>query len=59
MMNMRLLEKHRDRRRPPRSGSQIAFVLGGIMLFLVLFAIGLIAGVIALVVWLIGQRAPI
>ena len=26
--NMRLLEKHRDRRRPPRSAGQIALVLG-------------------------------
>src|SRR5690349_14858720 len=33
MMNMRLLEKHRDRQRPPRSPAQIAFVLGAIILF--------------------------
>jgi hypothetical protein len=59
MMNMRLLEKHRDRTRPPRSATQIAFVLGTIMLFLVLLAIALLAGVIALGVWLIGNRAPL
>jgi hypothetical protein len=57
MMNMRLLEKHRDRRRPPRSASQIALVLGMIVTFLVLLAIGLVFCVIALVIWLIGQRA--
>jgi hypothetical protein len=59
MMNMRLLEKHRDRRRPPRSASQIALVLGAIVAFLVLLAISLVVGVILLVLWLIGQRAPI
>ncbi|MDP9192579.1 MAG: DUF4112 domain-containing protein [Acidobacteriota bacterium] len=59
MMNMRLLEKHRDRRRPPRSASQIALVLGAIVTFLVLLAIGLVAGVIALVLWLIAQRTTI
>ena len=57
MMNMRLLEKHRDRRRPPRSPGQIALVLGAIVMFLLLLAIGLAAGTIALVLWLIAQRA--
>jgi hypothetical protein len=56
MMNMRLLEKHRDRRRPPRTASQIALVLCMIVTFLVLLAIGLVFCVIALVIWLIGQR---
>jgi hypothetical protein len=56
MMNMRLLEKHRDRRRPPRSTSQIALVLGAIVAFLVLLAVGMAVAVIALVVWLISQR---
>ncbi len=59
MMNMRLLEKHRDRRRPPRTASQIALVLGVIVTFLVLLALTLVAGVIALLVWLIGQRSLI
>jgi len=57
MMNMRLLEKHRDRRRPPRSASQIALVLGAIVAFLVLLAAGVAVAVIALVVWLISQRS--
>ena len=56
MMNMRLLEKHRDRRRPPRSPGQIALVLGVIVAFLVLLAAGMAAAVIALVLWLIAQR---
>jgi hypothetical protein len=59
MMNMRLLEKHRDRRRTPRSTAQIALVLGGIVTFLVLLAVALLAGVIALVIWLIGQRSAL
>ena len=56
MMNMRLLEKHRDRRRPPRTPGQIALVLGAIVAFLMLLAIGIAAAVIALVLWLIAQR---
>ena len=56
MMNMRLLEKHRDRRRPPRSAGQIALVLGAIVTFLVLLAIAIAAALIALVLWLIAQR---
>lgn len=56
MMNMRLLEKHRDRRRPPRSTGQIAFVLGAIVAFLVLLALTVVASVIALVLWIIAQR---
>ena len=54
--NMRLLEKHRDRRRPPRSFAQIAFAASAIALFVILFALGIVAVVIALVIWLIGQR---
>ncbi|HEV7765711.1 MAG TPA: DUF4112 domain-containing protein [Thermoanaerobaculia bacterium] len=56
MMNMRLLEKHRDRQRPPRTASQIALVLAAIVAFLVLTAVAFVAGVIALGLWIIGQR---
>ncbi len=56
MMNMRLLEKHRDRRRPPRSAGQIALVLAAIITFLVLLALAAVSAVIALVLWLIAQR---
>lgn len=57
MKNMRLLEQHRDRRRPPRSTAQIAVVLGAIIALLVAFSLTLLAGVVALIVWLIGQRS--
>jgi hypothetical protein len=57
MKNMRLLEKHRDRRRPPRSFAAIA--VSAILLFVLVFllAIGIVAAVVALVFWLIGQRS--
>jgi hypothetical protein len=57
MKNMRLLEKYRDRRRPPRSASQIAFTLGAIIAFLLLFAVLIFFAVVAIVLWLIGQRS--
>jgi hypothetical protein len=56
VMNMRLLEKHRDRRRPPRSMAAIALVASAIVLFVFLMALGIVVGLVALVVWLIGQR---
>ncbi|HUP60518.1 MAG TPA: DUF4112 domain-containing protein [Thermoanaerobaculia bacterium] len=56
MRNMRLLEKHRDRRRPPRTGTQIAFFAGAILGLILLFALSILAGVVALGLWLIGQR---
>ena len=55
--NMRLLEKHRDRRRPPRSTAAIAFVAACIVLFVIGMAVALVAGVIAVLFWLIGQRS--
>ncbi len=54
--NMRLLEKHRDRRRPPRSTAAIAFVAMLIVLFVLAMAVGVVFAVIALVLWLIGER---
>lgn len=56
VQNMRLLEKHRDRRRPPRSTGAIAFVATLIVLFVLALAVGVVFAVIALVLWLIGQR---
>lgn len=54
--NMRLLEKYRDRKRPPRSGWQMTrltlLIIGGFA-FLSLMAV---AGFVALIIWLIGQR---
>lgn len=55
--NMRLLEKHRDRRRPPRSMAAIALVASGILLLVLAFAVVVAAALIAFVVWLIGQRS--
>lgn len=55
--NMRLLEKHRDRRRPPRSTAAIALVAACIVLFVIGLAIVLVATMIAVVLWLIGQRS--
>lgn len=57
MQNMRLLEKHRDRRRPPRRSGEIALVLGAIIAFVVLLALLIVAAVVTLVLWLIGQRS--
>ena len=55
--NMRLLEKHRDRTRPPRSTAAIAFVAICILLFVIGLAVLLVGAMIALVFWLIGQRS--
>ena len=59
MRNMRLLELHRDRRRPPRSTAEIALVFTLVVAFVVAVALGLVAGLIALVLWIISQRAQI
>jgi len=56
MMNMRLLMDYRDRGRPPRSIAQIAgaaVLIVGVILFV---ALGVLAGSIAVVIWLIGKR---
>lgn len=54
--NMRLLEKHRDRKRPPRSTGAIFFVSMLIVLFVLAMAVGLVFALVAIVLWLIGQR---
>ncbi len=59
MRNMRLLELHRDRRRPPRSTGEIALVFTLILCFVIAVALGLVMGVIALVLWAIAQRAQV
>ena len=56
MKNMRLLEAHRNRVRPPRTGSEIALILLLIVSFFVILAFIAIAAVVAFVIWLIGQR---
>ena len=54
--NMRLLEKHRDRSRPPRSTAAIAFVAILIVVLVLAVAIAISVALIAAVFWLIGQR---
>ena len=56
MMNMRLLEAHRDRRRPPRSTKSIALTLALIVAFVFVLAVSAVVGVIALALYLIGRR---
>ena len=57
MKNMRLLEKYRDRRRPPRSTAGIALVVGAIGLFILAVSICILAGAITLILWIAGQRS--
>ena len=59
MKNMRLLEKHRDRRRPPRSMAAVAFVASLIVLLVIAMAVGFVVALALLVFWLIGQRPVI
>jgi len=56
IMNMRLLEKHRDRRKPPRSTGSIALIGFAILAFNVMCALLILFGLVTLVFWIIGQR---
>jgi hypothetical protein len=55
--NMRLLEKHRDRRKPPRSFAAIGFTAMLVVLFVFLIATAFVAALVTLIIWLIGQRS--
>ncbi|HET7435524.1 MAG TPA: DUF4112 domain-containing protein [Thermoanaerobaculia bacterium] len=55
--NMRLLEKHRDRTRPPRRTHEIALTAIVIITFIFLIAVVLGIAAIALIFWLIGKRS--
>lgn len=55
VMNMRLLEKHRDRRRPPRSTASIALIVVAIALFLILLSLALIVSLVTAIVWALGS----
>jgi hypothetical protein len=57
MKNMRLLEAHRVRSRPPRSGAEIAAILFAIVAFILIVALVAVAAVVAFIIWLIGQRS--
>lgn len=59
VMNLRLLLKHRDRSRPPRSPGQIIGSATLILAIILLFAIGAAVGVIVLLIWLIGKRSAL
>lgn len=54
--NMRLLEKHRDRRRPPRSVAAVAFVAACIVLFVLGMSSVIVAILVAIAAWTIGKR---
>ncbi|MDQ6800744.1 MAG: DUF4112 domain-containing protein [Acidobacteriota bacterium] len=56
LMNMRLLLAHRDRSRPPRSFSRIAFTAILILIFIAATGIALIMLLFALAVWIANQR---
>jgi hypothetical protein len=56
MMNMRLLEAHRDRTRPPRSLLSIAFILAGVVAFVVFIALIPVIALIGVALHLIGSR---
>ena len=56
MMNMRLLEAHRDRRRPPRSMKSIALTLFAIAALLFFVAVAFVVVIVVLIFRLIGQR---
>ncbi|HWW61904.1 MAG TPA: DUF4112 domain-containing protein, partial [Thermoanaerobaculia bacterium] len=59
LKNMRLLEKHRDRARPPRSPGQMAVFAVLIIAVVALAALGIIAAAIAGGLWLIRHaRLP-
>lgn len=55
--NIRLLEQHRDRSRPPRSMAAIGLTAALIVLLIITMAVLSVAGLLALVFWIIGQRA--
>lgn len=56
VINMRILMQYRNRRLPPRKASEIAAVLGVIMLIILLIGILSVAALIALLFWLATQR---
>jgi hypothetical protein len=56
VMNLDILMRHRDRSRPPRQLRDIAVFVLIIIAIIICFALVLLFGIIAAVVWLIGQR---
>ena len=56
VMNLKLLLKHRDRGRPPRSFAAIGFASAFVLLIILAAAIGGVALVVFLAVWLANHR---
>ena len=56
MRNMRLLEGHRDRRRPPRPVAQILFVTAGIVLVVAMIGVIVLIALLLIAFALIGDR---
>jgi Domain of unknown function (DUF4112) len=56
IMNMRLLLAHRDRSRPPRSFSRIAFTAALILAFIVFMGVASFILLIAAAIWIANHR---
>jgi uncharacterized protein DUF4112 len=56
VMNLKLLLKHRDRGRPPRSFFAIGFASALVLFVIAAAAFGAVALLIAFAVWLANQR---
>lgn len=56
VINLNALLRYRDRSRPPRSLASAAGAVIAIFAIILLVAIGILAMLIAIVLWLIGQR---
>lgn len=54
--NMRLLEKHRDRRREPRSPMRIALATVAIGAFILFLSLAATSALVFVLFWLIGSR---
>lgn len=53
--NMRLLEKHRDRRQPPRAPGMMIFYAILVMTLVFLMALAIVMSIIAIAVWLLRK----
>lgn len=56
VMNMKMLLRHRDRSRPPRSFASIGFAAAAIVIFIAVMAIGATIALFALAIWLANKR---
>ncbi|HUJ15583.1 MAG TPA: DUF4112 domain-containing protein [Thermoanaerobaculia bacterium] len=56
VMNLKLLLRHRDRSRAPRTFAAIAFVAALIVAFIAAAAVAVIIALIVFVIWLANQR---